>query len=170
MNRQLLLIFAGVLVFLGCSACRPSDHEPSSPAEAEKIYRQTKWFFATQLAFARRVPDADPDLPPDSGNQTFFKLASGTYIIYSEYLPNSGIKAFRGLGRLEALPGLAGPVYRLSNNYTAEHPDSVHLIGFCGRRKFLVQAQGTNQHIVLADAIALATNALNNLRNQARHP
>ena len=98
---------------LGCGGCRPSDYEPSTQAEAQKIYSQTKWFFAPQLAFSRRVRDPDADTPPDSRNQTFFKLASGTHIIYSEYLPNSGIKAFHGSGRLEPLPELAGPIYRL---------------------------------------------------------
>jgi hypothetical protein len=166
-SRQLL---TALVVILAVGGCRPSDYEPSNPAEAEEIYSQTKWFFAPRLAFSKRVPDPDPEVPSDSRNQTFFKLASGTYIIYSEYLPSSGIKAFRGSGRLETLPGLAGPVYRLSNNYTAEHPDSVMVVGFCGERRFLVQARGTNQQTVLADAVSLATNALVSLRNQARNP
>jgi hypothetical protein len=44
------------------------------------------------------------------------------------------------------------------------------VVGFRGDRRFLVLARGTNQQTVLADAIALATNALASLRNQARHP
>jgi hypothetical protein len=170
MNCQSLLIFAGALVLLGGGGCRPSDYEPSTQAEAQRIYSQTKWFFAPQLAFSKRVPDPGADIPPDSRNQAFFKLASGTYIIYSEYLPSSGIKAFHGSGRLEPLPKLAGPIYRLSNASTADHPDAVRLVGFCGNRKFLVQARGTNQQIVLADARSLATNALASLRTQARYP
>ena len=170
MNCQSRRVLTALLATLAGGGCQPSDYDPSTPAEAQKIYSQTKWFFAPQLAFARRVPDPDADIPSDSKNQTFFKLASGTYIIYSEYLPSSGIKAFRGSGRLEPLPELAGPVYRLSNSYTAEHPDSVMVVGFCGERRFLVQARGTNQQIVLADAVSLATNALASLRNQARHP
>ena len=82
MNCQSLLIFAGALVLLDASGCRRSAYEPSTQAEAQKIYSQTKWFFAPQLAFSKRVPDPDSDLPPDSKNQVRFKLASGTYIIY----------------------------------------------------------------------------------------
>jgi hypothetical protein len=170
MNRYSLLSFGSALVLLGCGGCSPSDYDPATPAEAQRIYNQTKWFFAPQLAFSKGVPDPDADTPPDSKNQTFFRLASGTYIIYSEYLPNSGIKAFRGSGRLDPLPELAEPIYRLSNAYTAEHPDAVRVVGFREDRRFLVLARGTNQQTVLADAIALATNALASLRNQARHP
>ncbi len=170
MNRRSLIILVGGLVLLGGGGCRPSGYEPSSPAEAQEIYSQTKWFFAPPLAFAPRVPDPDSDVPPDSKNQMFFKLATGTYMIYSEFLPRSGIKAFRGSGRLEPIPGLAGPVYRLSDSYSAGHPDTVLLVGFCGKRRFVVQARGTNQPTVLADALCLATNALANLRSQARNP
>jgi hypothetical protein len=170
MNCQSLLILVGSLVLLGGGGCRQSDPELSAQAEAQKIYSQTKWYFASQLAFSKLVPDLDADMPPDSKNQRFFKLASGTYIIYSEYLPNSGIKAFHGQGRLEPLPEGAGPVYRLSSGYTAEHPDGVIVVGFCGDRMFRVQARGTNQQTVLVDAFALATNALASLRTQARHP
>jgi len=170
MNRRSHAILATVLAILGGGGCRPTDYEPSTPAEAQRIYSETKWFFAPQLAFAKRVPDSDADIPPDSENQVFFKLASGTYIIYREYLPNSGIKAFHGQGWLEALPGLRGPVYLLSNSYTAGHPDAVMVVGFCGDRMFRVQARGTNQQTVLGDVVSLATNALVSLRNQALHP
>ena len=170
MNCYSCTMLATALAILGGSGCRPSAYEPSTPAEAQRIYSQTKWFFAPQLAFAKHVPHSDADIPPDSKNQVFFKLASGTYIIYSEYLPSSGIKAFHGQGQLEALPGLGGPVYRLSNRSTAGHPDAVMVVGFCGDRRFLVQARGTNQQTVLADAVSLATNALANLRNQVLHP
>lgn len=170
MKSELPLVFLGVLVLASGAGCRPPAYEPASPAEAEKIYSQTKWFFAPPLAFAPRVPDPYSDIPPDSKNQLHFKLASGTYIIYREFLPSSGIMAFHGSGRLEPIPGLAGPVYRLSNSSSAGHPDAVRLVGFCGQRRFVVQARGTNQQVILADALSLATNALASLRRQALRP
>lgn len=170
MKSESPVVLLGILVLAGGAGCRPASYEPASPAEAQEIYSRTKWFFAPPLAFVPRVPDPYSDVPPDSKHQMFFQLASGTYIIYSEFLPSSGIKAFRGSGRLEPIPRLAGPVYRLSNSYSAGHPDAVLLVGFCGQRRFVVQARGTNQPTVLADALSLATNALANLRTQARNP
>ena len=78
--------------------------------------------------------------------------------------------AFRGLGRLEAIPELAGPIYRMHNSYTAERPEKVMVVGFCGDRMLRVTAEGTNEQAVLRDAVSLATNALNSLRQQARRP
>jgi len=171
MNSRWLPIVASVLCLLAGDGCRPSASEPATRAEAEEIYSRTRWYFAPQVAFSNLVPPwRTPDTPPDSSNQTFFDLASGTRIIYTEYLPSSGLKAFQGRGRLESIPQAAGPIYRLENSYTADHPDAVMLVGFCGKRRFVVQARGPNQQVVLADALSLATNALASLRNQARCP
>ncbi len=170
MNRWPLLIFAGALVLVDGSGCQPTAYEPSTHAEAQQTYGRTKWYFARQLAFSRLVPaPGTPGLNND-GTQTAFQLASGTRLIYSEFLPSSGIKAFHGLGRLESLPKVGSPIYRLTSPYTTEHPDTAIVVGFCGERMFRVQAQGTNHSTVLADAVSLATNALACLRNQALHP
>ncbi len=100
--------------------------------------------------------------------QAVFQLASGSVLIYTEYLPSPGLKAFRGLGRLEPIPNLASSVYFLKRTFSiGENPDGVVLIGFCGDRMFRVEARGTNQPTVVREAISLATNALASLRNQA---
>jgi hypothetical protein len=100
----------------------------------------------------------------------FFQLAAGTRIIYTEFQPGGGIMATRGRGRLESLPELAGRIYRMHYSYTAERPDKVMVVGFCGDRMFRVEAQGTNEQTVLRDAVSLATNALSSLRRQALNP
>lgn len=171
MNLHCLLTVAGVVLLLAGGGCQPSAYEPSTQAEAQQIYSRTKWYFARPIAFSKLAPaPRTPDMPRDSHLQTVFDLASGTRITYSEYLPSSGLKAFQGHGWLESIPQVAGPIYRLENSHTAEHPDAVLLVGFCGNRRFVVQARGTNQPTVLADALSLATNALVNLRSQALHP
>jgi hypothetical protein len=170
MNCQAFLIVTGALALSGCERrCPPAD-APSTQAEAQATYNRTRWYFAHQLAFSKLVPEAGADTLDNNNVQAFLQLTSGTRITYTEFPPSSGIKAFHGLGRLESLPELASPVYRLENRYTAENPDAVMVVGFCGERMFRVEARGTNQQPVLQDAISLATNALASLRNQARYP
>ena len=160
----------GALVLVGGGGCRPSVYEPSTQAEAQETYSQTKWFFAHQRAFSKIVPAPGADAADDNKNQAFFELASGTRMAYTEFLPGGGIKAFHGLGRLESIPELAGPIYRLHSSYAPGNAEKVMVVGFCGDRLFRVEAQGTNEQIVLRDAVSLATNALSSLRNQARNP
>jgi hypothetical protein len=73
------------------------------------------------------------------------------------------------VGRLEPIPELPGPIYRVLNSYTADHPEKVMVVGFCGNRMFRVTAEGTNEQTVLREAVSLATNALSSLRQQARN-
>ena len=170
MNCQWFSILAGALVLAGCGGCRPSVFEASTQAEAQQTYSRTKWCFAPQRAFSKLLPEPGAPAADDNKNQAFFDLASGTQIKYTEFLPSSGMMAFHGLGRLEPIPELPSPLYQLSSPCTAEHSDTVMVVGFCGERMCRVQVRGTNQPTVLADAVSLATNALESLRNQARRP
>jgi len=170
MNRPPLLIFVGALVLLACGGCRPVAYEPSTQTEAQKTYSRTKWYFARQLAFSKIVPEPGAPAADDNRSQAFFELASGTRITYTEFLPGGGIKAFHGLGRLESLPELAGPIYRVHSSYAPGNPEKVVVVGFCGKRKFRVEAQGTVEQRALQDAVSVATNALSSLRHQARNP
>jgi hypothetical protein len=170
MKYRLLLALTSVLALFGGGGRQPSASEPGTQAEAQGTYSRTKWFSARQLAFSKLVPEPGAPAADNGKTQAFFELASGTRTTYTEFLPNSGIKAFHGLGRLEPISILASPLYRLSDPYTAEHPGTVMVVGFCGDRMFRAQARGTNQQTVLADAVALATNALATLRSQALHP
>lgn len=67
-------------------------------------------------------------------------------------------------------PNWRAPLYRLRSPAMAEEPDTIMIVGFWGERMLRVQAQGTNQQVVLRDAVSLVTNALATLRNQARNP
>ena len=170
MKRQSFLIFVGALALVGGGGCRPAGYEPLTQAEAQETYSRTKWYFARLLAFSKLVPELGDAVADNNRTQIFFQLASGTRINYQEFLPGGGIKAFHGLGRLESIPELPGPVYRMHNSYTAEHAEKVTVVGFCGDRMFRVTAEGTNELIVLGDALSLATNALSSLRQQALKP
>ena len=164
------LIFAGAVGLSGCGGSQPAVYAPSTPAEVQATYSRTRWYFARQLAFSKLVPEPGAPARAENATQVIFPLASGTRIIYEEFLPSTGIKAFHALGRLEPLPELASPVYVVTSPATMERPDGVMVVGFCGSRMFRVQAQGTNQQTVLADAVSFATNALANLRRQALYP
>jgi hypothetical protein len=170
MNCRPLLTFALALALLGGGGCRPAGYEPSTQAEAQETYNRTKWCFARQLAFSKLVPEPGEVATDNNRSQVFFQFASGTRLNYQELEPGGGIMAFRGLGRLEAIPELAGPIYRMHNSYTAERPEKVMVVGFCGDRMLRVTAEGTNEQAVLRDVVSLATNALNSLRQQARRP
>jgi len=168
MNCRWLSNITGALLLSGCGGSQPSAYAPSTQAEAQAAYSRTRWYFARQLAFSKLVPEPGTAARHDNDMRAVFQLASGSRLIYTEFLPSSGIKAFHGLGRLEPIPELASPVYRLQGPpYTEEHPDVVIVVGFWGDRMFRVQAQGTNQQTVLRDAVSLATNALASLRNHA---
>jgi len=167
MNEWLLLIIAAALAFTGCEHRQSLMCEPSTQTEAQVTYGRTRWCFARQFAFSKLVPGPGPHAAHENETQAFFDLASGTRLIYSEFLPGSGIKSFHGLGRLESIPELARPIYLVRRPAPMEHADGFMIVGFCGNRMFQVQAQGTNQPVVLADAVSLATNALESLRRQA---
>ena len=170
MNCRPLLIFACALALLGGGGCRPTGYAPSTQAEAQETYSRTKWCFTRQLAFSKLVPELGEVATDNNRSQVFFQFASGTRLNYQELEPGGGIMAFRGRGRLESIPELAGPIYRMHNSYTAEHPEKVTVVGFCGDRMFRVGAEGTNEQTVLRDAVSLATNALSSLRHQALNP
>jgi hypothetical protein len=150
MNRQPLPIFAVTLVLLGFGGCRPAGYEPSTQAEAQETYSRTKWCFARQLAFSKFVPELGEVATDSNRSQVFFQLASGTRINYTEFQPGRGIKAFHGLGRLESIPELAGPIYRMHNSYTGAHPEMVTLVGFCVDRMFQVTAGGQTNKLSCA--------------------
>ena len=170
MKCQSFLIFVGALALVGSGGCQPAGSEPLTQAEAQETYSRTKWYFARQLAFSKLIPELGEVAADSNRSQVFFQLASGTRVNYQEFQPGGGIMAFRGRGRLESIPELAGPIYRMHNSYTAEHPEKVTVVGFCGDRMFRVTAEGTNELIVLGDALSLATNALSSLRQQALKP
>jgi hypothetical protein len=168
MNCRWLLIFASVLLLSGCGGSQPSAYAPSTQAEAQAAYSRTRWYFARQLAFSKLVPEPGTPARHDSDTQAVFQLASGDCLIYTEYLPSTGIKTFHGQGRLEPIPELVSSIYRLKGPpYTEVHPDVIIVVGFCGDRMFQVQAQGTNQQTVMREVVSLATNALASLRSQA---
>jgi hypothetical protein len=168
MNFWVFLIVGGGLFLSGCGRGRPSTSAPSPQAEAQATYSRTRWYFTRQLAFSKLVPEVGAPLDHDSDTQATFQLASGSVLLYTEFLPSSGLKAFRGLGRLEPIPELASSVYLLKRTFsTGDNPEGVVLVGFWGDRMFRIEAQGTNQPTVLRDAISLATKALASLRNQA---
>ena len=170
MTRQWCSALAGALVLLGFGGCRPSAYEPSTQAEAQKIYSQTKWYFARQIAFSKPGSEPAEAVTDNNRTQIFFQLASGTRINYTEFQPGGGIKAFHGLGRLESIPEVAGPVYRRPSSYAPGNLEKVVVVGFCGKRMFRVEAQGTVEQRALQDAVSVATNALSSLRHQARNP
>ena len=168
MNCRWLLILACALLLSGCGDSQTSAYAPSTQTEAQAAYSRTRWYFVRQLAFSKLVPEPGTPAGHDSDTQAVFQLASGNCLIYTEYLPSTGIKAFQGLGRLEPIPELVSPIYRLKGPpYTGAHPDVISVVGFCGDRMFRVEAKGTNQQSVLREVVSLATNALANLRNQA---
>ena len=170
MNCQPLLLFACTVAIMGGGGCRPAGYEPSTQAEAQETYNRTKWRFARQRAFMKLVPELGEVATDNNRSQVFFQFTSGTRLNYQELEPGGGIMVFRGLGRLESIPELAGPIYRMHNSYTAERPEKVVVVGFCGDRMLRVTAEGTNEQTVLREAVTLATNALSNLRQQARSP
>jgi hypothetical protein len=168
MNGWVFSVFVGALLLSGCDGSQPLASAPSAQAEAQANYSRTRWYFTPQLAFSKLVPEVGAPMRPDSDTQTVFQLGSGSVLIYTEYLPSTGLKAFHGLGRLEPIPELASSIYLLKGApYTGVAADGVMVVGFCGDRMFRVQARGTNQPTVVREAISLATNALASLRNQA---
>jgi hypothetical protein len=170
MNCQSRLVLIGALILAGGGGCRPATYEPSTQVEAQQIYSRTKWRFARQRAFSKLVPELGEVATDGNRSQVFFQFASGTRLNYQELQPGGGIMTFHGLGRLEPLPGLAGPIYRMRRDYAMGNAEKVTVVGFCRDRMFRIEAQGTNELTVLQDALSLATNALRSLRQEARKP
>ena len=151
-----------VFVMTGCHK-RPAP--PATLAEAQQRYGQARWYWAkTTVTLTNLSAQGFQDyFQPKPGDQIALKSSNGSRILFTEFTPSSGLKAFNGMGSLHPIAGITQPIYQL--NF---HPSKVGVVGFGAERIFRIEVEGPSRELSLQDAIVVATNALQSIRESMK--
>jgi hypothetical protein len=165
MNTRLHLISISMILVLLCSCTRRSNtfvfsHEDLTLAEAQQLYSRTRWYFTEPIGAPVVLPRSSVERFYNS-SQIVFNSTAGTRIIYEEHVPDRGLKAYHGIGKLELIENLHEPVFKVIHP-NEEQLSVVRLVGFAGHRMVTVQADCKTEMrgIVFREALAITTNAL----------
>lgn len=161
---KIAFLWLGITVCLpaviGLTGCNKSSAPPATLAEAQQRYAQTRWYWAKTTATLTNLAEQgfQDYFQPKPGDQISLKSSNGSRILFTEFLPSSGLKAFTGMGSLQQLNGITQPIYHLNLD-----PAKVRLVGFGAGRMFRIEVDGPSDELALQDAIVVATNALRSI-------
>lgn len=158
--KYLLLAAVWALCAAGCGNKLP---EPVNRIEAQRVYHNTQWYFTRPLASpSNMIPGATNWATPGS-SQFLLESPSGSRLIYTEYVPQKGMKSFRGVSALASITNMDLPVFLIEDS-SADHQNRVRLAGFVRGRMFTVEAKNgsdvpNSRALAFEDAVVAATNA-----------
>lgn len=147
------------------TGCKKTPAPPTTLAEAQQRYGQTQWYWAKTTATLTNLSAQgfQDYFQPKPGDQISMRSSNASRILYTEFLPSSGIKAFTGMGSLQQITGITQPIYQLKF-----HPSKVGVVGFSADRMFRIVVEGQTPESSLLDAFIVATNALLNIRGSQK--